>query len=49
MNDIKTYQIEIANFFRNPVDPVNFGVHYYVRDKNFDNILKLDERKKLRN
>ena len=32
MHDIKTYQIEIANYFRNPVDPVNFGLEYYVKE-----------------
>lgn len=29
MNEIKFYQIEIARFFRNPVDSVNFGVGYF--------------------
>lgn len=48
MNDIKNYQIEIANFFRNPVDPVNFGVHYYMKDKNNDNLLKLDEKEEIK-
>jgi hypothetical protein len=33
MDDIKNYQIEIANFFRNPVDPVNFGLEYYSKKK----------------
>ncbi len=32
MNDIKNHQIEIANFFRNPVDPVNFGMDYYAKE-----------------
>ena len=43
-HDIKTYQIEIANFFRNPVDPINFGMHYYLDDKNKENPLKKDEK-----
>lgn len=40
MNDIKNCQIDIANFFRNPVDPVNFGLDYYSKkvDKNDKNI-----------
>ena len=29
MNDIKNYQIQIANYFRIPVDPVNFSVNYF--------------------
>jgi hypothetical protein len=33
MDDIKKFQIEIANFFRNPVDPVNFGLEYYSKKK----------------
>jgi hypothetical protein len=33
MNDIKNYQIEIANFFRNPVDAINFGLDYYAKEE----------------
>jgi hypothetical protein len=36
MNDIKNYQIEIANYFRNPVDAVNFGVDYFVKEKEMN-------------
>lgn len=38
MNDIKHYQIKIANFFRVNVDPVNFGVEYYMKDSTKSNI-----------
>jgi LMBR1 domain-containing protein 1 len=33
LNDIKNYQIEIANIFRNPVDKVNFGFNFYQKEK----------------
>jgi len=46
-HDIKNYQIEIANFFRNPVDPINFGMYYYLDDKNKENSLKKDEKELL--
>ncbi len=32
LNDIKNYQIEIANLFRNPVDKVNFGFGFYTKE-----------------
>lgn len=34
MNEVKNNQIEIANFFRVPVDLVNFGVEIYSKNKN---------------
>ena len=33
LNDIKNYQIEIGNIFRNPVDKVNFGFNFYSKKK----------------
>lgn len=36
MNDIKTYQIKIANYFRINVDHINFGVNYYISQHNDD-------------
>lgn len=40
MNDIKKYQIKIANYFRINVDDINFGVDYYIKPKQdiFENI-----------
>lgn len=32
MNDVKNCQISIANFFKVPVDPINFGVEIYAKD-----------------
>lgn len=40
MNDIKNYQIKIANFFRVNVDHINFGVDYFNRPsvEDYENI-----------
>lgn len=43
MNDIKTYQIEIANYFRNPVDQINFGLDYYNKEKEKTDGVHLNE------
>ena len=32
LNDIKNYQIDIANLFRNPVNKVNFGFGFYAKE-----------------
>lgn len=45
LNEIKVHQFQIANFFRNPVNEVNFGVNYHKKDKNKDNLLGLDDKK----
>lgn len=37
-NDIKHYQIKLANFFRINVDSVNFGVDYLKKDNDKNNI-----------
>ena len=44
VNEIKTYQFEIANFFRNPVNSVNFGINYHKKDKTKDNLLVFDTK-----
>jgi len=45
MNDIKTYQIQIANYFRIPVDPLNFSVNYNKKEHNkgFYNLTQIVE------
>ena len=50
LNDIKNYQIEIANLFRNPVDKVNFAFGYYAKIKNDENKVKLtlEEKNKIK-
>jgi hypothetical protein len=46
-NNIKNCQIEIANYFRIPVDPINFGMYYYKKQSNKrgDIKIKLEEKK----
>ena len=44
LNDIKNYQIEIANLFRNPVDKVNFGFGYYTKEINYENKVPLTNK-----
>ena len=48
MNDIKNYQIKIANFFRIKVDHVNFGVDYYIKS-NTETLLNLGVNHQLEN
>ena len=44
LNDIKNYQIEIANLFRNPVDKVNFGFGFYTKEINDENKVQLTNK-----
>ena len=44
LNDIKEYQIEIANLFRIPVDRVNFCFNYYTQIKEDKTKVKLTQR-----
>ena len=44
LNDIKNYQIEIANLFRNPVDKVNFGFGFYTKEINYENKVQLTNK-----
>ena len=44
LNDIKNYQIEIANLFRNPVDKVNFGFGFYTKEISFENKVQLTNK-----
>jgi len=44
MDEIKNYQIELANFFRSPVNSVNFGVNYAVNPKFENNLITLDDK-----
>ena len=41
LNDIKTYQIDIANLFRNPVNKVNFGFGFYTKEIVFEDKVEL--------
>ena len=41
LNDIKDYQIDIANFFRIPVDRINFCFNYYTQVKEDKTKVKL--------
>jgi len=43
MDQIKYLQIEMANFFRSPVNPVNFNVNIKINPKNDTNLIKKDE------
>ena len=43
LNDIKNYQIEIANLFQNPVDKINFGFGFYQKPKKITNPIILNE------
>ena len=44
LNDIKDYQIEIANFFRIPVDRINFCFNYYTQIKEDKTKVKLTQK-----
>ena len=44
LNDIKNYQIEIANLFRNPVNKVNFGFGFYTKEINYENKIQLTNK-----
>jgi hypothetical protein len=44
LNDIKDYQIEIANLFRIPVDRVNFCFNYYTEIKEDKTKVKLTQK-----
>ncbi len=44
LNDIKNYQIEIANLFRNPVDKVNFGFGYYTKEIIYEDKVQLTNK-----
>ena len=44
LNDIKNHQIEIANYFRNPVDKVNFGFGYYTKEIFFEDRVQLTNK-----
>ena len=44
LNDIKDYQIEIANFFRIPVDKINFCFNYYTEIKEDKTKIKLTQK-----
>ena len=44
LNDIKDYQIQIANFFRIPVDKVNFCFNYYTKFKEDKTKVKLTQK-----
>ena len=44
LNDIKNYQIEIANLFRNPVDKVNFGFGFYTKEITYENKVQLTSK-----
>ena len=44
LNDIKDYQIDIANFFRIPVDRINFCFNYYNQVKEDKTKVKLTQR-----
>jgi len=48
-NDIKNYQIEIANYFRIPVDPINFGMYTYKKEsvKRGDISMKLEKKNEI--
>ena len=48
LNDIKDYQIEIANLFRIPVDKINFCFNYYTQIKEDKSKVKLT-KKELKN
>ena len=41
LNAIKTYQIDIANLFRNPVNKVNFGFGFYTKEIIFEDKVEL--------
>ena len=41
LNDIKNYQIDIANLFRNPVNKVNFGFGFYTKEIIFEDKVEL--------
>ena len=44
LNDIKDYQIEIANLFRIPVDRINFCFNYYTEIKEDKTKVKLTQK-----
>ena len=44
LNDIKDYQIEIANLFRIPVDRINFCFNYYTEIKEDKTKIKLTQK-----
>ena len=44
MNDVKISQIAIANFFRNPVNPLNFGVEIYKKNKTTEEVQVINEK-----
>jgi hypothetical protein len=48
LNDIKDYQIEIANLFKIPVDRINFCFNYYTQIKEDKTKVKLT-KKELKN
>ena len=44
LNDIKNFQIEIANLFRNPVNKVNFGFGFYTKEISYENRIQLTNK-----
>ena len=44
LNNIKNYQIEIANLFRTPVNKVNFGFGFYTKEISFENRVQLTNK-----
>ena len=44
LNNIKNYQIEIANLFRNPVNKVNFGFGFYAKEISYENKVQLTNK-----
>jgi len=44
LNDIKNYQIEIANLFRNPVNKVNFGFGFYTKEIVYEDRVQLTNK-----
>jgi len=44
LDNIKNYQIEIANLFRNPVNKVNFCFGFYTKEISFENKVQLTNK-----
>ena len=44
LNDIKNHQIEIANYFRNPVNKVNFGFGFYTKEIFYEDRVQLTNK-----
>ena len=50
LNDIKNYQIDIANLFRSPVNKINFGFGFYTKEIIFEDRVELtkNQQKKIK-